>query len=290
MNFFLRLKLLPHEWFFGGFLVIQWLRLCCAAGPQDADALLYAVTILASGLTVACCLRWQTRLWWWARLWLPVVAMNVVFTNMKTSVLKVTPQKFDGVLAGFDRALCGTTLSGQAAEIATPWLTEVLSFCYLLFFPYLLISLCYYAYRGIPMMRRLMAGLFTIYGIGFLGYSLVPAGGPYLAFPEEFGVPLTGWAVTKFNAWVVANGSNGVDVFPSLHCAVSCYLLFFDKRHSPWRFRLYLIPCFGIWAATIYLRYHYALDLIAGFSLAAFALWLTKGWAKNDSLHSTLLS
>ncbi|MES2925098.1 MAG: phosphatase PAP2 family protein [Verrucomicrobiota bacterium] len=210
--------------------------------------------------------------------------------NMKTSVLKVTPQKFDVALAGFDRALFGTTLSDQAGKIAAPWLTEILSFCYLLFFPYLLISLCYYTYRGIPMMRRLMVGLFTVYGIGFLGYSWIPAGGPHLAFPEEFGVPLTGWAITRFNAWVVANGSNGVDVFPSLHCAVSCYLLFFDKRHSPWRFRLYLIPCAGIWVATIYLRYHYAIDLVAGFSLAVFALWLTKRWAKNDSLHPTLLS
>ena len=27
-------------------------------------------------------------------------------------------------------------------------------------------------------------------------------------------MPLTGWAITRFNAFVVGHGSNGVDVFP----------------------------------------------------------------------------
>jgi membrane-associated phospholipid phosphatase len=123
--------------------------------------------------------------------------------------------------------------------------------------------------------------MFTIYGIGFLGYSLVPAGGPHLAFPGEFHVPLTGWVVTRFNALIVEKGSNGVDVFPSLHCAVSCYLLFFDRQHARWRYRLYLVPCVGIWFATIYLRYHYFLDLVVGFAIAGFALWLTNRWEKS---------
>jgi membrane-associated phospholipid phosphatase len=130
----------------------------------------------------------------------------------------------------------------------------------------------------LPLLRKLMAGLFTIYGLGFLGYSFVPAAGPYLALPDEFTVPLTGWAITKFNAFVVANGSNGVDVFPSLHCAISCFLLFFDRQHARWRHRLYLAPCMGLWLATIYLRYHYVVDVVAGFALATFALWVANRW------------
>lgn len=289
MNPPLHQKLLPHEWSFGGFLVIMWVRLCFVAGPFDGDTLLYLSAIVAGGLVLGFCRLKDTKARWLLRLWFPVVLMNVVFLCMKSSVLKVTPQKLDGLLAGFDRALFGATLSGVAGRFATPWLTEVLSLCYLLFFPYLLISCCYYTYRGVPMLRRLMVGLFTIYGVGFLGYSLVPAGGPYLAFPEELGDPLTGWMITRFNTWVVLNGSNGVDVFPSLHCGVSLYLLLFDRLHSPWRFRLYLIPCFGIWIATIYLRYHYLMDLIAGFALAAFALWLTERWAAKNPTQSIAL-
>jgi len=280
MNRFHTAKLLPHEVFFGAFLLVQGLRLVMTAGPLDRDALLYVMLLLVNAGVIAWCQRRETNLRWQLRLWFYPVAMNVVFFTMGSAVPKVMPHKYDALLASLDHALFGTTLSARAQTIATPALTEVLSFCYLLYFPYLLLSWFYYAWRGLPLLRKLMTGIFTIFGLGFLGYSLVPAGGPYAALPDEFTVPLTGWAITKFNASVVARGSNGVDVFPSLHCAISSYLLFFDRRHARWRHRLYLVPCIGLWLATIYLRYHYFVDVAAGFALAAFALWLANRWEK----------
>ncbi|MEO5913415.1 MAG: phosphatase PAP2 family protein [Luteolibacter sp.] len=282
MNWSRKAGLLPHEWFFGAFLVILWVRLAMTVGPSDHDSLLYLALILTNTSVIAWCRLRETTLSWRCRLWFYAVVMNVAFMNMKSSVMKVNSHKWDEMLAGFDKALFGAILSVRAQEVVTPVLTEVLSFCYLMFFPYLMISWFYYAYRGLPLFRKLMVGMFTIYGLGFLGYSFVPAGGPHLAYPGEFSVPLTGWVVTRFNALIVEKGSNGVDVFPSLHCAISCYLLFFDRLHTRWRHRLYLVPCVGIWCATIYLRYHYFADLLAGFALAAFALWLTSRWGNSS--------
>lgn len=280
MNRFFTARILPHEVFFGAFLLVQWLRLVAVAGLLDRDALFYFGLLVVNVLVIAWCWRRETNPRWHLRLWYYPVAMNVVFETMGPAVLKVSPHKCDAALASFDRALFGMTLSGRAEVLATPALTEILSFCYLLFFPYLFVSFVYYAYSGLPRLRGLMVGLFTIYGLGFLGYSLVPAGGPYLAFGDEFSGPLTGWAITRFNAFVVAQGSNGVDVFPSLHCAVSSFLLFYDRRHVRWRYRLYLVPCVGLWLATIYLRYHYFADVLAGFALSAFALWVADCWEK----------
>ena len=122
-------------------------------------------------------------------------------------------------------------------------------------------------------MQKFWSGFFAIYGLGFLGYLLVPAVGPHLApgLAECF-APFHG-AITDVNARIVLGGSNRVDCFPSLHCAVSSYILFFDLRHRRWRFWLYLIPCVGLWVSTLYLRYHYFVDLVAGFALSAAALW-----------------
>jgi len=281
MNCSRQSKILPHEWFFGVFLCVQWLRLALAVGPLDRDALLYFGILLANVLVITSCRQRETNVRWQIRLWFYPVAMNAVFFTMGSAVLKVSPHKFDSVLAGMDQMLFGALLSQRAQLIVTPALTEVLSFCYLLFFPYLLFSWFYYARRGLPLLRKLMVGIFTIYGLGFLGYSLVPAGGPHLSLPDDFSVPLTGWAITRFNALVVASGSNGVDVFPSLHCAISAYLLFFDRQHARWRYRFYLAPCIGLWLATVYLRYHYLTDVVVGFALAAFALWLVNRWKKS---------
>ena len=45
-------------------------------------------------------------------------------------------------------------------------------------------------------------------------------------------------------------------------------LLFFDRRHSPERFRRLVVPVAILWISTIYLRYHYFVDVLAGFALA----------------------
>lgn len=90
---------------------------------------------------------------------------------------------------------------------------------------------------------------------------------------------------------MVGIGSNRVDVFPSLHCAASAFMLAFDSRNKPWRYRLYLLPCLGLWPATIYLRYHYLVDCICGFVLFGLAIWIVarhgptkppeRGWAES---------
>jgi len=284
MNHLRKYGLLPHELFFGLFLIVMFLRLLFVVGPTDRDTLVYGVLIVVNVALIAWSRGRDSGKLWWARLWYYPVVINVVFMNMKASVMKLNSHKWDDFLAGIDESLFGALLSVRAEALITPWLTEILSFCYLLFFPYLLFSCIYYAWRGQSDFRKLSVGLFTIYGIGFLGYAHVPAGGPHLAFPELFHTPLGGWAVSGFNAYVVEQGSNGVDVFPSLHCGVTFFLLMFDRVNARWRYRLYLVPFVGILAATIYLRYHYFIDLIIGFLLASFALWIVRRWEASPSI------
>jgi hypothetical protein len=276
-------RLLPHELFFGLFLVVTWMRLGCAAGFLGRDALLYFVLIAANVGAVWFCRSDGTSLRWRLGLLFYPLAMNVVFFQMKTAIPKIHPQRMDAWLEQIDRLGIGTNLSLRLQPLAHPALTEFFSFCYLLFFPYLAFSMIYYFCGEVELLKKFVIGFFTIYGIGFLGYSLVPAAGPCLAMAGQFTVPLTGWWITKWNAAVVAGGSNGVDVFPSLHCAISSFLLFFDRRHRPWRFRLYLVPAAGLWLSTIYLRYHYLIDVICGFALAAFALWLARRYPRNPA-------
>jgi membrane-associated phospholipid phosphatase len=201
--------------------------------------------------------------------------------HMKTAIPKSHPQRMDAVLQHIDQLGIGTNLSLRLQPLIHPALTEFFSFCYILFFPYLLFSLIYYFCGDVALLKKFVSGLFTIYGIGFLGYSLLPAAGPYLSMADQFTKPLDGWWITKWNAAIVAAGSNKVDVFPSLHCAISSFLLFFDRRHRPWRFRLYLVPAVGLWLSTIYLRYHYFIDVVCGFALAALALWLANQYPRK---------
>lgn len=269
-------RFLPHEYFFGAFLVFMWVRLCLAAGGLDPHAFAWFVGIVINASLLIRCRRAPTPLNWRLRLLFYPVAMNVYFALLGAAVPKIHPRPADALLQRVDALLIGTNLSVRLQPWVDPIATEFFSGCYFLFFPFLGFSLVYYFVGELPLLQKFCTGLFTIYGLGFIGYTLLPAQGPWIALASQFDTPLTGWAITRANDAVVRAGSNGVDVFPSLHCAVSAYLLGFDRWHRRWRYRLYLVPCVGLWFSTIYLRYHYLIDCVGGFALAAVALWLVK--------------
>jgi hypothetical protein len=281
MNLLRHWRPLPHEIFFGLFLIVTWIRLGFALGFLAADALLYFTLIVANILALWFCRSKESPARWRVGLMFYPIAMNILFMDMKTAIPKIHPGHMDSLLQRIDTTAIGTNLSLRLQSLVHPALTEIFSFCYLLFFIYLLFSVIYYFCGDVALLKKFVVGLFTIYGIGFLGYSFVPAAGPCHAMSDQFTVPLTGWWITKWNAAVVAGGSNGVDVFPSLHCAISSFFLFFDRRHRPWRFKVYLVPCVGLWLSTIYLRYHYLIDVVCGFALAALALWLANRYPRE---------
>ena len=269
-------RLLVHEWVFGSYMALMALRLGLHQGILGPDTAAYVVGLtIAVGLTYWNCRSRTAASWRW-RLGFYAVAMNVYFQQMRTAVPAIEPEKYDGALRAIDRLLLPDTPSVWLQAWSHPVATEALSFCYMLFMPYLAFSILYYLIGDLARLKAFCAGLFSLYGIGFIGYSLVPAAGPYLAFPEAFSAPQAGWLFTDWNATMVRLGSSGVDVFPSLHVGISAFLLGFDYRHKPWRFRAYLLPALGMWVATMYLHYHYLIDVLCGLPLAILALWIAR--------------
>jgi membrane-associated phospholipid phosphatase len=62
--------------------------------------------------------------------------------------------------------------------------------------------------------------------------------------------------------------------FPSLHAAVSSVALIFAWRHVRAFFWILLPFALGLWVSTIYLRHHYFVDLLAGWTLAPLAVFV----------------
>ena len=119
-----------------------------------------------------------------------LVAMNVAYQAMAAAVPIVRARRFDAPLYSLDVALWGTSPNVWAERFVDPVLTEVLSACYIFFMPLLFGSLLRYFFWHRQLLAEFYTGLFTVYGLGFLGYVLVPASGPYLAYPELFSVAL----------------------------------------------------------------------------------------------------
>jgi membrane-associated phospholipid phosphatase len=270
-----RRPVLLHEACFALFAAVAWVRFALSLGPTSSDALLYLFFFVAGCVVVAAgpALAGETG----AKLRLSVypAGLAIAYLNLGPALARAGARLWDADLFRLDCWLTGTTPSLVLQRLVLPPLTDALSLCYGLFIPYFATSLVWYFFGALGLARRFFAGLVGLYAIGFLGYLLVPASGPYLAFAKLYTVPLAGGWLTQANAGFVDIGGNKVDAFPSLHCAASAFVLAFDFRHSRGRFWLFLVPVAGLWLSTVYLRYHYLVDLVAGFALAAVALKLT---------------
>lgn len=177
----------------------------------------------------------------------------------------------DPQLLAIDRSLFGETPAARFSP--TPGLTDLLSGCYLSYHLYLHGALLWAIWR-IETAERLVRPLFLAFAVGMAGYLIVPATGPAIAFPGLFPTPIEGGWMTAVNATFIARGTSLYDVFPSLHVLMTLTLLHHDWRHIRRRFWVALLPAIGLTVSTLYLRYHYAVDLLAGVAVwAGVVLW-----------------
>jgi len=271
---------LPHEVVFGSFLLVTWLRLTAGLGWTHPCSLIF-LGCLAGALAVPFWARnegtsfqWRTRL-----LYYPVV-MGITFFTLGHAIRALGVPRVDELLLRWDRALLGETPGLSFQPWSRPWLNDLLMLGYLFFFYQLIAVPAAYFIRDLPRFRQCIVGLFTVYGLGFLSYTLLPAGGPHRWM--SFDTPLEGPVFIRWFLGAVNSGSNGVDVFPSLHFGVSLYLLVFDWWHSRRRFWWMLAPCVIMWLSTVLLRFHYFVDLPGGLAVALCGLFVARRFARRE--------
>ena len=110
--------------------------------------------------------------------------------------------------------------------------------------------------------------------IGYSGYLLLPAVGPYMYQHAIYPDPLPGWGHGGLLDVIAKMKGEARDAFPSLHTAMTTVALVSMWRDARKLFWLYLPIGLGLFLSTMYLRVHYATDVLAGFVTATIALTL----------------
>ncbi len=155
---------------------------------------------------------------------------------------------------------------------ATPW-AEFLAFFYAAFIPYLYMSILLgLAGRPAPERDEFVTAFAVLYALSFLGYLFLPAHGPIVQMAGEFPAPLRGGTFHDIVVRSIDSLGGPHGAFPSLHVGASFLAMWFDLRHRNLLRGLIYIPLVAlIAAATVVLRYHWVVDLVAGVLLALLA-------------------
>jgi len=240
----------------------------------------YFVGLGLNGVVVLAFARWPgTRLIRWAHDFSPLFFILFIFDSLGYLIQYLQPD-IDPVLIRMDVWIFGAHPTIWLQRWITPRLTDLLSLAYATYY-FLAIVLILVLYN-----REQKPGLYESifvfvlgYYLSYIGYLLFPAIGPRFTMAELYTVPLDGGAITDFLRDTLNNlEHNKRDCMPSGHTEIALITLGLAFRHTRKLFYIYLPMVLGLILATVYLRYHYVVDVPAGIILAAvcliIGLWL----------------
>ena len=212
--------------------------------------------------------------------------ITFLFMQLGKVVPYANPFHGERLLHRLDTALfLGWNPNGLLDHLAFPLLTEVLQIVYAGYYLLPLILLPALLWRR-QVGRTLLCLTPILLGflLSYLGYFVLPATGPNVnlhglypwpPYDEELraGVSTLPGVLFADSIRAALYRAEAIrhDCFPSGHVAVSLVVLVLARRHHRQVFWILLAPVLLLVLATMYLRYHYVVDVIAGMGLT----WLT---------------
>ena len=268
-------------------------------------AIIVLIGILAWGAETK-----QTKLLIGLHRWYCYFIIIFIFKEIYLMVHPIHPVDYDQFFISIDRWMFGVNPTEWMMRFAHPVLTEILQIAYFSYY-ILFIVLGVELYRRYAIEDFDKAAFLIVYGfyLSYLGYFVLPGVGPRFTLHSfsSLELELPGILLTDLLRAIINVGEsiprahpNPIevvqrDVFPSGHTQLTIIVMTLGLRYRL-KARWFLLV-FGslLIVATVYLRYHYVVDLIAGALLAWFTIWsgdkLGPWWRKKASrLHAETLT
>lgn len=179
----------------------------------------------------------------------------------------------DSQIISWEKGLTGTESTLLLQHITTPALTEWMMFSYVAYVPLLpAVALLCYLGGGSKGAHEYLVSFALANVICYCGFMLFPVAGPLFHDAGKYSVSLQGGMFAWCGEWMRSNVHYPGGSLPSPHCAIGTVMIVMLYRHNRRAFALLAAPLVTIYAATVYGRYHYSLDVIAGIAAAILSL------------------
>ncbi|MBI5086790.1 MAG: phosphatase PAP2 family protein [Acidobacteria bacterium] len=217
--------------------------------------------------------------------WYPIPLILLAFREMGWMALPHASTSFEDYWVVWDRRLLYQWGLKSAIESLGPLLPNILELSYLLVYIVpILTAIVFYRCKAREKLDDaysiLLFGTLTAYAL----YPFFPSEPPRSVFPSS-DLPVLS-ALRRLNLAIVGQYGIHTSVFPSGHSAAAFSAAFAVMRLLParrWLGRAFLALAASIAVATVYGRYHFAVDAIAGLALAWLALGLSYRWKTTST-------
>ncbi len=286
-----------QDWIVAGYLLILLAAVLHGSGPRRPTAIAGLVGDFVMLCSVLVLVRGEVlRPGFVASLLYRFALLGALlgsFLQLQYVLPTATHYALDAQIYALDKAVFGLEPSEAWDHFVTPATTDWFSFFYYGYFFILaahVLPLMFFA-RDMKIFSEFSFGILWLFCAGHTLYLVVPGYGPYVYLAHHFRHELQGpfwWHLVKETVDSV-DGAARKDIFPSLHTAAPTFLALFSFRHrraAPFKYTWPLVAAFAsqIILATMFLRWHYLIDICAGITLAATAVLLARTVAARERI------
>jgi membrane-associated phospholipid phosphatase len=202
------------------------------------------------------------------RTFYPVLWISFAWSEMDNLVTMIFPYWANAWVVGLDLKLFGVHPTVWVQQWFRPWLTELMNFFYSIYYLFtaMVAFPLYFRGRRRETFEYLFLVMFT-FAVCFFLFLFFPAEGAWVVLKDLHTVQPTGGFFLHFIQWLQAHGTMRGGAFPSSHVAAAVVMALGGLRYNR-PVGIVLVPlALGVAAATVYCRYHHAVDAIAGIAM-----------------------
>lgn len=164
---------------------------------------------------------------------------------------------------------------GFSKKFPQPWFSEMMNLGYFSYYFLILLLPIWLWFKKRESFQYVIFTITTSFYLFYLFFILFPVAGPQFYLDESLRtIPDSGvfrWLV-KFAEWI---GEGPTAAFPSSHVGIVVIMAYLSYQYAKELLSVYLIFGLLICFSTIYIKAHYAVDVIGGFLFAPLFFWIS---------------
>jgi membrane-associated phospholipid phosphatase len=208
----------------------------------------------------------------------PLIFLSFFYAEtgyMKNIIIR---DNLDVYFSGIDQAIWGFQPSLQFSK-AMPqgWFNELMNISYISYY-FITAAVCIAIYINETKLsyKPIFIIVFSFY-LYYIIFDLLPVVGPQFYFDTLTHEPVPPYPVGKFMKYLLLNYEEPTGAFPSSHVGLALILSYVSVKYQK-KLTLFFVGLpfvIGIGFATVYLKAHYAVDVLAALITAPIFIWIS---------------
>lgn len=244
--------------------------------PNWATYIGFNLGICVAVILIANALNHKTSRWIFSiRHWYPLLFFILLYEETRHLVHLIFPQSFDPLINRLELALFGIYPTVWTQKFICLGASEYLMFSYC-FYYFLLVVLGVGLFfsKKIKEFDDLLLTSAVAYYISYMGFILFPVEGPRFALWAHHQVEINGGFFTSLAQGLIDVAGIHGGAMPSSHVAVALVVLVYARRHHRLLYYLLSPLVASLLISTVYGRFHYISDVVAGLLVGGGSIFL----------------